>query len=94
MDRETFQELQDTQENENMIIDLTQMQPGESGIIAEIQGGRGFMSRIQNMGIRPGKKITKISSHFWRGPQTVEIDNLQVAIGFGMARRIFVKIER
>ncbi len=77
-----------------MIVDLTQMQPGETGIIAEIQGGHGFMSRIQNMGIRPGKKITKVSSHFWRGPQTVEIENLQIAIGFGMARRIFVKIER
>jgi ferrous iron transport protein A len=77
-----------------MIIDLTQMQPGETGIIAEIQGGCGFMSRIQNMGIRPGKKITKVSSHFWHGPQTIEANNLQIAIGFGMARRIFVQVER
>ncbi len=77
-----------------MIIDLTQMKPGESGIVRDIQGGFGMMRKVQSMGIRPGKKITKVSSHFWRGPQTVEIDNLRVAIGFGMARRIFVEVER
>ncbi len=77
-----------------MTIDLTQMKPGESGVITEIQGGHGLIRKIQSMGLRPGKKITKVSSHFWRGPQTVEIDNLQVAIGFGMAKRIFVEVQR
>jgi len=77
-----------------MTIDLTQMQPGESGLIIEIQGGHGLIGKIQSMGLRPGKKITKVSSHFWRGPQTVEIDNLQIAVGFGMARRILVEVQR
>lgn len=77
-----------------MTIDLTQMQPGESGIITEIRGAHGLISKVQSIGIRPGKKITKVSSHFWRGPQTIEIDNIQVAIGFGMAKRIFVQVER
>ena len=77
-----------------MIIDLTQMLPGETGRIVKIQGGYGFARKIQTMGIRPGKKITKVSSHFWRGPQTIEIDNLQFAVGFGMAKRIFVQVER
>jgi len=77
-----------------MIIDLTQMQPGETGIISEIQGGHGLIRKLQSRGIRPGKRISKVSSHFWRGPQTVEIDNLQIAIGFGMARRILVEVQR
>jgi len=77
-----------------MTIDLTQMQPGESGLIIEIQGGHGLIGKIQSMGLRPGKKITKVSSHFWRGPQTVEIDNLQIAVGFGIARRILVEVQR
>lgn len=77
-----------------MIIDLTQIQPGETGIIKEIHGGYGLMRRVQGMGIRPGKKIIKVSSHFWRGPQTIEIDNIQIAIGFGMAKKIFVEVER
>jgi len=35
-----------------------------------------------------------VSSHFWRGPQTIEIDNLQVALGFGMAKRILIQVDR
>lgn len=77
-----------------MLIDLTQIKPGESGIIKDIEGGCGFVRKIQSMGIRKGKKITKVSSHFWRGPQTIEIDNLQVAIGFGMAKKIYLEVHR
>ncbi|MDD5155841.1 MAG: FeoA family protein [Candidatus Omnitrophica bacterium] len=77
-----------------MSIDLIQMQPGETGIVKEIQGGHGFIRKLQSLGVRPGKKITKVSSHFWRGPQTVEVDNMQVAIGFGMAKRILVEVKR
>ena len=77
-----------------MTVDLTQMSPKESGVIVELTGGHGFMSKVQNMGLRPGKKITKVSSHFLRGPQTVKIDNLQVAIGFGMAKGILVSVQR
>lgn len=77
-----------------MDIDLTQMWPGESGIIIGLAGGENFIRKIQRMGIRPGKRISKISSHFWRGPQTVEIDKLRFAIGFGMARKIMIQVER
>jgi ferrous iron transport protein A len=76
-----------------MIIELTRMQQGETGFVKEIQGGHWITRRLQSLGVRPGKKITKISSHFWHGPQTIEIDNMQVAIGHGIAQRIFVEIE-
>ena len=77
-----------------MTVDLTQMQPGETGIVKDIQGGQGFVRKLQSMGVRPQKKITKVSSHFWRGPQTVEVDNIQIAVGFGMAKRILVEVAR
>ena len=77
-----------------MTVDLTQMKPKETGIVVELSCGQSFQNKVLNMGIRPGKKITKISSHFLRGPQTVKIGSSQVAIGFGMAKKILVKIER
>jgi ferrous iron transport protein A len=77
-----------------MMVDLTQMRPGEIGIVKEIQGGHGLVRKLQSMGLRPGKKITKVSSHFWRGPQTVEVDNIQIAVGFGMAKSILVEVKR
>ena len=77
-----------------MAVDLIQMKPGETGIVKEIQGGHGLVRKLQSMGLRAGKKITKVSSHFWRGPQTVEVDNMQIAIGFGMAKLILVEVKR
>ena len=77
-----------------MVIDLTQLKTGKTGIIVKMHGGHDFTTRVQRMGIRPGKNIKKISSHFWRGPQTVEIDKLRFSLGFGMARKIFIEVER
>ena len=72
-------------------ITLAQMQTGQSGTVVQIQGGHGLVSRLNALGIRPGKKITKVSSMFMRGPVTIEVDRAQLAIGFGMARRITVE---
>lgn len=77
-----------------MIIDLTHLKPGESGVVAELQGGCEFIKKIQNMGVRPGKRITKLSSHFWRGPQTIEIDKAKIAIGFGMSKKVMIEVIR
>ncbi len=75
------------------IVDITQMKNGESGIIRKLSGGMGFSRRIRAMGIRPGKAVKKISSHFWRGPQTIEVDKMKVAVGYGMAQKIYVETE-
>jgi ferrous iron transport protein A len=67
------------------------MQPGQSGIVVQIQGGHGIVNRLSALGIIPGKRITKISSMLMRGPITIEIDRVQVAIGFGMANKVIVE---
>lgn len=72
---------------------VAQMRTGERGRIIEIAGGYSLMRRLEAMGIRPGKKITKVSSMLMRGPVTLQVDSVQVAIGFGMARRILVELE-
>ena len=77
-----------------MIVSLIDMKRGETGVIVELQGGFGFTTRIQGIGVRIGKRIKKTGAHFWRGPQTGLVDNFQVAIGHGMASKIFVEVER
>ena len=73
-------------------IPLSRMEAGQSGIVVQIQGGRGLINRLSALGIRPGQKISKLSSMFMRGPVTIQVGNAQVAIGFGMARRITVEM--
>jgi len=73
-------------------VPLTEMQTGQSGIVIQIQGGRGLVNRLAALDIRPGKRITKISSMLMRGPVTIEVDRARLAIGFGMAKRVIVEL--
>lgn len=63
-------------------------------MVAEIHGGQGLIRRLESMGIRVGKRVTKVSSQFMHGPVTVRIDGFQVAVGFGMAKKILVRIDQ
>ena len=72
---------------------LVQMQTGQSGTVVQIQGGHGLVNRLNSLGIRPGKKIIKVSSMLMRGPVTIQVDRAQVAIGFGMANKIIVRLD-
>ncbi len=77
-----------------MIKSLNEMNPEESGIVSEIRGGLGMTDRLNALGIRTGKRITKISSMLLHGPVTIQIDRMRVAIGYGMAEKIFVEVEQ
>jgi len=79
---------------EEKLVHLSEMYPGQSGRVARIEGGAGLFSRLSAMGIRPGKKITKISSMLMRGPVTVQSGSTRLAIGFGMAQKIYVELDK
>ena len=73
-------------------ITLRKMKDGQSGIVSQIQGGHGLTNRLNAMGIRQGKKITRVGSALMRGPVTVKVGNARVAIGFSMANKITVEL--
>jgi len=79
--------------SENMQVTLGQMEAGQAGTIIKILGGRGLNQRLEALGIRPGKKVTKISTMLFHGPVTLRTDHTQVAVGFGMANKILVEID-
>lgn len=68
------------------------MRSGQSGVVIQIQGGHGVVRRLNALGIVPGKRVTKISSMLMRGPVTVEVDRVRIAIGFGMVGKIIVAV--
>lgn len=77
---------------EKRVLPLSRMDVGQSGTVVEIIGGHGMVRRLEALGIRPGKKVSKVSSMLFRGPVMVKVDNSQVAIGFGMASRVMVEV--
>jgi ferrous iron transport protein A len=72
-------------------MDLTQLKAGEKAVFMGAEGGCGMIAKLEAMGIRPSITITKISAQFMHGPVIIKAGNTQLAIGFGMAKRIMVE---
>ena len=68
------------------------MATGQSGVVVEILGGHFVTNRLSSLGIRPGQKITKVSSMLMRGPVAIRVGNTRLAIGFGMANKIIIEL--
>ncbi len=74
-------------------LTLAEMESGQTGTVIRILGGRGLTQRLEALGVRPGKRVRKISSMLFRGPVTFRTDHTQVAVGFGMATKILVEVD-
>ena len=79
---------------QNEQLTLADMRTGQTGTVVGVMGGHGLIRRLDALGIRPGRKVTKLSSTLFRGPIILRVDNTQVAIGFGMARKIIVETDK
>jgi len=79
---------------QNDQLTLAQMRTGQTGTVVEVLGGHGLVRRLDALGIRPGKKVTKLSSTLFHGPVILRADSTQVAVGFGMARKIIVELDK
>ncbi len=80
--------------NQNEQLTLAEMRTGQTGTVVEVRGGHGLIGRLDALGIRPGRKVTKLSSTLFRGPVMVRVNSTQVAVGFGMARKIMVEADK
>ena len=72
-------------------MDLTQLEIGRTARVVEIQGGQALRHKLRAIGIMPGKTISKTSRAILKGPVVLMVGSVQVAIGFGMARKIMVE---
>lgn len=82
-------------------LPLTALRDGESGIITSIKIGQGrglgrgggFKRRLMDMGLTPGTRVRVIKSAPFHGPLEVSVRGYRLALGRGMAERIFVEIK-
>lgn len=73
---------------------LAEMKTGQTGSVAAVHGGHGLISRLDALGIRPGRKVTKLSTTLFHGPVILKVNNTQVAVGYGMARKIIIETDK
>jgi len=75
------------------IKNLTQMKTGEKGRIVKIEGGSSLEKRLSSLGIGLGKHVLKMSAFVLRGPVAVRVGRTVIALGHGMAIKVFVEQE-
>jgi len=75
-----------------LIVSLAEMAPGQTGMVVSLEGGHGRMRRLAAMGLHRGAAVTKTSTQPFRGPISVQVGNTEVAMGFGLARRVMVEV--
>ncbi|MEM2098269.1 MAG: FeoA family protein [Candidatus Bathyarchaeia archaeon] len=84
---------------ENREVPLTALKDRESAIVVTIKSckgkgrGKGFGAekRLMDMGITPGTRVTVVKSAPFHGPVEVIVRGSRLALGRGMAERIFVE---
>jgi DtxR family Mn-dependent transcriptional regulator len=79
-------------------LPLTKLRNGEIGIISFIKTDHrrghwkcpGFKKRLMDMGLTPGTEVLVVKSAPFHGPLEISVRGSRLAMGRGMAKRIFV----
>ena len=82
-----------SQENNRNRTRLSQIKIGQSASVLDVQAGASASKRILDLGLCPGTMIRVTNSAPFDGPVEVSVRGTSVAIGRGLADRIFVEPE-
>ncbi|MBY9016567.1 MAG: ferrous iron transport protein A [Candidatus Lokiarchaeota archaeon] len=70
---------------------LTECEKGEEVIVIRVNAGRNAKTRLANLGVVPGVKITKTKNAPFKGPLEIIVKGSSLVIGRGLASKIIVK---
>ena len=70
---------------------LSQAEAGQEAILSSVEGGRGMLLRLAEMGIRPGVHF-KVLSKGSPGPFIILTNGARLVLGQGMVGRMFVRM--
>jgi ferrous iron transport protein A len=71
-------------------MSLSDLKENEKAKIVKIQGGIGIIQRLMDLGLTYGT-VVQIIRNFGRGPIIVSVRNTDIALGRGIARKIWVE---
>jgi Fe2+ transport system protein FeoA len=75
------------------MLSLTDMPAGKKATIVSINGGHDFVQKLDKLGLRTSKEITKVSRQCMKGPVIIRTGNTEIAIAFGIAYKIMVEVQ-
>ncbi|MFQ6053139.1 MAG: DtxR family transcriptional regulator [Candidatus Bathyarchaeia archaeon] len=76
-----------------LITQLSNLKPGEEGVVAFIRGGTTACQRIMDMGLTRGTRVRVVNAAPFRGPIEVSVRGSTLALGRRLAGHVFLEIE-
>lgn len=71
---------------------LSSLPIGGKGVIEFAVGGYGLLRRLADMGLTPGTEITVVRNAPFGGPIVVQVRGSSIALGRGVASKVFVRL--
>ena len=72
---------------------LSSLPEGMPAKVAFIRAGKGALQRLYDMGLTPGTKVQIVRTAPLRGPVEVSVRGSRLAVGWGLASKIFVEAD-
>ncbi|MCW4008061.1 MAG: metal-dependent transcriptional regulator [Candidatus Bathyarchaeota archaeon] len=85
--------LEEEGKHNQRLIAISSLKEGQCGKIAFIRGGRNMVQRLLDMGLTPGTRICIVRIAPLGGPVELAVRDSKLAIGKGVASKIFVEVE-
>jgi len=76
-----------------LLTQLSNLKPGEEGVVAFVRGGTTACQRIMDMGLTKGTKIMVLKAAPFNGPIEVSVRGTSLALGRGLAGHVFVHLD-
>ena len=79
-------------ESFKLVTELSNLSPGEKGVVVFTRGGTSACQRLLDMGLTQGTEVTIINAAPFRGPIEVTVRGSVLVLGRGLARYVFVEV--
>jgi DtxR family transcriptional regulator, Mn-dependent transcriptional regulator len=87
------QGLEEVGKHSHNLISMSALKEGQNGKIAFIRGGHNVLQRLLDMGLTPGTKIRVVRVAPLGGPVELSVRSSKLALGKGIASKVFIDIE-
>jgi len=84
------QGLEEVGRRKENLLALSELKEGQAGKISFIRGGHNVLQRLLDMGLTPSTKITLIKAAPFEGPIQILVRGSKLALGRGIASKVFV----
>ncbi|MFX0074169.1 MAG: ferrous iron transport protein A [Candidatus Hermodarchaeota archaeon] len=87
----SFQKTENKASGIPLVKCLTECEKGEEVVVLRVNAGHNAKTRLANLGVVPGVKITKTKNAPFKGPLEIIVKGSSLVIGRGLASKIIVE---